>query len=161
MVGVKGAGGPPPKRSAQRRRTNTPAAGEPKQAQGITATRPPADPEWHAVAKLWFESLALSGQAIYYQASDWGLAYVLAESISRELNPQPIVVGSGDSAHTELVRVPMKGATLSAFLKGCTGLMVSEGDRRRSALELTTVKPEPDEQTAGVTSMASWKAGTA
>jgi len=158
MPGVKGAGGVPPKRSSQRRRTNTPAAGEPQSAPGIEAIAPDADPDWHPVATLWFDSLKTSGQAHFYQASDWGIAYVLAESISRELNDQPMVVGSGDSAHVELVKMPMKGATLSAFLKGCTGLMVSEGDRRRAALELTAAKKQEEQATAAVTSMASWKA---
>ncbi len=161
MPGVKGSGGPPPKRSSQRRRTNTPAAGEPIKAAGAEVVEAPAgDPEWHPVALRWFESLAGSGQSKFYEPSDYAQAFVLAEAISRELSPQPIVVGSGEWATVQMHEMPMKGATLSAFLKGCTDLLVSETSRRRAALELqrpatqaTTDEPAP------VTSLASWKAG--
>lgn len=137
MAGVKGSGGPPPKRSDQRRRANAPARGEPTKAAGAKkVTRPRVDPKWHPVAKRWFESLAGSGQAQFYEPSDWATAYLLAESISRELHPQPIVVGKGADAEVQMVTLPPKGTALAAWLKGMTALMVTEGDRRRAALEL-------------------------
>lgn len=158
MPGVKGAGGPPPKRSDHRRRANTPAAGEPTKADGKETVPPPPGDGWHPTAKLWYLSLGESGQAAFYQASDWGLAYVLAESISRELNPRPIVIGKGEDAHVEFLAMPVVGATLSAFLKGCTSLMVAEGDRRRAALELSVPKPAGEQPApAKVTSIASWR----
>lgn len=157
MPGVRGAGGPPPKRSDQRRRKNTPAAGEPTKGEGKPAVQPPAVDGWHSVAKLWYQSLGESGQAAHYQASDWGLAYVLAESISRELNPKPVIDKEGN---VEMVSMPVLGATLSAFLKGCTGLMVAEGDRRRAALELTVPKSSgTGDKPAGVTDIRSWREG--
>jgi hypothetical protein len=101
---------------------------------------PEPDPEWHKAATLWFESLARSGQSVFYTNSDWAAAYVLAESISRELNPQPVVDEDG---HVTMVSYPPKGASLAAWLKGMTALLVTEGDRRRAALEL--VRPDPAE----------------
>lgn len=162
MAGVKGAGGPPPKRSDQRRRRNAPAAGEPESAPGGEVVVPDADPGWHPVALRWFESLKSSGQSRFYESSDWGLAFLLAESMSRELNDQPIVVGKGPDATVEMHKVPPKGASLAAWLKGMTALLVSEGDRRRAALELQRPQPEPrgGEEDGSVTILDSWRTRT-
>lgn len=97
---------------------------------------PLADPEWHPVAAAWFASLADSGQSRFYEPSDWATAVVLAESISRELKPQPLVIGVGKDAVLEMVSMPPKAASVAAWLKGMTALLATEGDRRRSALEL-------------------------
>jgi hypothetical protein len=106
-------------------------------AAGQVAEAPEPDEDWHPVARRWFESLGRSGQAAFYQASDWETAWVLAESISRELKPQPMVVGKGDAAEIEWVSLPPKGASLAAWLKGFTALLATEGDRRRARVELT------------------------
>ena len=160
MAGVKGSGGPPPKRSDQRRRTNK-TAGEERKANATRGERgecviPGADESWHPIAKQWFEALKSSGQRAEFESSDWATAAVLAEAVSRELNPQPVVDKDGN---VTFVSAPMKGATLSAFLKGCTALLVTEGDRRRAAIELQRPQPADEAQPADVTSLASWKAG--
>lgn len=145
-----GERGPTPKRSDQRRRSNTPAAGEPTFAPaGEDVVVPQGDPDWHPVALRWFESLEPSGQSHFYEPSDWATAYVIAESISRELKPQPLVIGRGEDAQIEWVAQPPKGASLAAWLKGMTALMVTEGDRRRAALELQA-PPQDDEGGADV-----------
>lgn len=134
MAGVPGAGGVPPKRDAQRRRSNAPALGEATAAPGAAVVEvPEADPEWHPVALRWFESLAKSGQSVFYEPSDWLTAFMLAESMSRELKPQTVVDKEGN---VHMVSLPPKGASLAAWLKGMTTLMVTEGDRRRARLEL-------------------------
>lgn len=124
--------GPPPKRDAQRRRHNTPAAGPAEQVpvDGVVAAPPPRR-GWHPVAKAWYESLGRSGQARYYEPSDWATATLIAESISRELKPQPVKVGET----VEMVECPPKGASMAAWLRGMTSLMVTEGDRRRARVE--------------------------
>ena len=148
MPGVKGAGGPPPKRDAERRRSNDPALGPATVADGAAdVVVPDADPDWHPVARMWFESLAGSGQSVFYEPSDWATAYVVAESISREFGGQPIVVGSGKDATVEMHNLPPKGASLAAWLKAMTSLMVTEGDRRRLRLELA--RPPADEESGG------------
>lgn len=148
MPGVKGAGGPPPKRDAERRRANDPALGAATVAPGAAeVVVPPPDPEWHPVARMWFESLAGSGQSVFYEPSDWATAYMIAESMSRELGSQPVVVGSGKDATVEMHKLPPKGASLAAWLKAMTSLMVTEGDRRRLRLELA--RPVADGEPEG------------
>jgi hypothetical protein len=158
MAGVKGAGGPPPKRSDQRRRRNTPAAGDAETvADSFDVVVPPEGDAWHEVAKVWYRGLASSGQSVFYTSSDWATAYLLAESISRELKPQPIVVGSGESREVEMHELPPKGASLAAWLKGMTALLVTEGDRRRAALELQRPKPAEAEEAGSVSSLDAWR----
>jgi hypothetical protein len=95
----------------------------------------PADEKWHPVAKQWYESLARSGQRIYYQPSDWAIAYVLAESLSLDMKPQFVGINE-ETGEVMMERIPLKGASLAAYLKGFTALLATEGDRRRLALEL-------------------------
>lgn len=144
MPGVPGSGGPPPKRSDQRRRRNKPDTPVTAAAGAARVTVPAADKEWHPVARRWYLSLRQSGQSAFYQPSDWATAYLIAEAMSRELNPQPMVVGRGDEASVEMVSLPPKGASLAAWLKAMTTLMVTEGDRRRLRLELS--RPEEGEE---------------
>lgn len=140
--------GPVPKRSDQRRRRNKtePVAKAPSSGG---AKPPPADAKWHPVAKRWFQSLEKSGQSRFYEESDWATAYLLAESISRELHPQPMVVGRGEHAEIEMVSLPPKGASLAAWLKAMSSLLVTEGDRRRARLELEAApQADPAEEAA-------------
>lgn len=155
MPGIPGAGGPPPKRSDQRRRTNSP--GTQTAPAGDEPTIPDADLEWHPVARMWFQSLACSGQSQFYEASDWATAYLIAEAMSRELNPQPIVIGRGESAEVEMHNLPPKGASLAAWLKAMTSLLVTEGDRRRLRLELERQGPAESEGGADVSELDEYR----
>jgi hypothetical protein len=131
--------GPPPKRDAERRRRNrkdvetTTVKVDELIAQPVEI--PEAPEHWHETATYWFESLARSGQAVFYEPSDWSLAYILAENLSRELKPQVIGLHP-ETGEIQMATVPMKGASLNAMLKGMTALMVAEGDRRRLSIEL-------------------------
>lgn len=130
-----GTRGPVPKRSNQRRRRNEPETPVTKADGAPKVEIPAADSKWHPVAKRWFESLASSGQMAFYQASDWATAYLVAESMSRDLKPQPIGVDE-ETGKPVVAVIPLKGASLTAYLKAFTALMVTEGDRRRLGLEL-------------------------
>lgn len=137
-----GTRGPAPKRDAERRRTNEKAL--PTTTVDIAAlakeevTIPEANGDWHPVAINWYESLPRSGQAVFYEPSDWATAYVLAETLSRELSPQPVMSTDPQTGEVtiEWIKMPIKGASLTAILKGMTALMVTEGDRRRLSIEL-------------------------
>lgn len=96
---------------------------------------PPPNPTWEPAAKEWYLSLHESGQAIFYEPSDWATAWIMAESISRDLAPQFVAIAE---ATGEVIRerVPLKGASLGAYLKGFTQLMATEGERRRLRIEL-------------------------
>lgn len=129
-----GARGRVPKRSDQRRRTNSP---EPEKVELPPAdvTVPEPDGKWHEVAVAWYSSLKDSGQSKFYEASDWATAYLIAENISRELKPQVVSVVE-ETGEPVWASVPMKGATLGAYLKAMSTLLVTEGDRRRAGVEL-------------------------
>lgn len=131
MPGVKGAGGPPPKRQSQRRRVNKPEMPIETAKDGELVV-PRAKRTWHPIAKLMYASLAKSGQSVFYTSSDWAAAYVMCESMSREFKPQPIAVGD----EVVMVELPPKAAAQTAWSKTLSGLMATEGDRRRLRLEL-------------------------
>lgn len=129
--------GPVPKKDGQRRRRTEPAKGPATVAPGKPVTMPPPDPAWYPPMARWYESLAASGQSEFYASSDWMTAWVAADSMSRELLPQPLVVDK----EIRMVSLPPKAATFAAWLKACSALMATEGDRRRLRLELTASKP--------------------
>lgn len=136
--------GPVPKRSDQRRRRNkpvTPIVTAPGQPMVVA---PPADEGWHLIARDWFESLAKSGQSRFYEPSDWATARLIAESISRDLKPQ-FVAMSEATGKPLYEAIPMRGASLAAYLKAMTALLVTEGDRRRVRVEL---EREPHDDSA-------------
>lgn len=156
-----GARGPAPKRDAERRRRNQREVAtttlRPDQIAGAEVEIPAADESWHPVAIQWYESLQKSLVATFYEPSDWALAYTLGEQLSRELKPQ--VVGVNDEGEPVFAKVPMKGASLSAILKGFSQLMVSEADRRRLSIEVERSRAEADTEDAGVTNISSRRAG--
>lgn len=138
-----GTRGPVPKRTDQRRRTNEPMLPVAKASGARKVAVPRADAKWHPVAKRWYEALAKSGQVTFYEPSDWATAFLIAESMSRDLNPQFVgITEKGDLAYES---IPLKGASLGAYLKAMASLLVTEGDRRRLQIELD--RPEPSAPT--------------
>jgi hypothetical protein len=130
-----GARGPVPKRSTQRRRMNKPKTPVTKAKGATRIPIPRADPKWHPAARRFYAALNESGQAAFYEPSDWQLAWLTAESISRDLKPQVIGVNEQTGKPVFAV-VPLKGASLQAYLKAFSALLLTEGDRRRAGLEL-------------------------
>jgi hypothetical protein len=142
-----GSRGPVPKRHAER--LGHRAKGEKKPEQATVLARrvpaPPADPDWHPYAAAWFNSLASSGQSVFYEPSDWTTAYILAEQVSRELKPK--VVGIDQKFGRAIIEeAPISGPSLNAFLKGITSLLGTEGDRRRAQLELSRQGEDAQEE---------------
>jgi len=138
--------GPPPKKDAERRRRNK----TPEATGGIShipaevvnvdellvgeVEIPVPDEDWHPIATLLYDSVAKSGQVIWMEPSDWAALFLMCESISRDLNPQ--VVGITEQGDVVKDTIPLKGASLSGYLKGMASLMMLEGDRRRLRIEL-------------------------
>src|ERR1700683_73028 len=114
--------GPIPKRSDQRRRRNkTTGAAIVKAPTSSKAPKAPeADTNWHPIALEWFKSLSESGQAQFYEASDWATARYVAEAMSRNLK-----AGARFSA-----------VLFAAVMSGMTELLTTEGARRRARMEL-------------------------
>lgn len=105
------------------------------------------DPDWHPVATKLYGAMRESGQRVYYEPSDWAMAYILCEQITRELNPKfvgfkkiqdgetvtglPVMV---DEEHYEVM--PLAGGSLASILKAMEKLMLSEVDRRKARVEI-------------------------
>lgn len=132
-----GARGPVPKRSQERRRRNV----EGGQVEQVEVGGPVVVPELpdtaSPLARELFEALASSGQAQFYEPSDWWLAKLMAVAVDDYLDGR-------------------KSATKLAEIRAlATELMMSEGQRRRLRLEL--VRDEPEGDSAGVTALDAYR----
>lgn len=99
---------------------------------------PNGDRNWHPIAKRLWDSLKSSGQADFYQNSDWAFAYSLCEDLSYYKK-------SGKRS----------GQMLQTIYSAFERLLVAEGDRRRVRIELT--EPVPEQDTAAVLAIADYK----
>lgn len=137
-----GSRGPVPKRSDQRHghRSKAERAAVDQAPAAAEVKVPPVSEEWHPLARAWYESLGRSGQRVFYEPSDWATARLIAESLSRDLKPQPVGVDK-ETGEAVMAVIPLKGASLAAYLKAMASLLVTEADRRRASIELQ--RPEP------------------
>jgi len=139
-----GTRGPVPKRSEERRRRNAddgPALVQGK--AGAPAELPPLpepDPMWHPIATEWYLSLRDSGQAAFYEPSDWAMARYAAELMSRGLRSDR----------------PPNGQYVAALNSVMASLLTTEGDRRRARIELER-KPAVSVVPASVTAIADYR----
>lgn len=99
---------------------------------------PNADRDWHPIARRLWDSLKTSGQADFYQNSDWAFAYSLCEDISYYKK-------SGKRS----------GQMLQTIYSAFERLLVTEGDRRRVRIELH--EPEPEQDEAAVLAIADYQ----
>ncbi|MER5843698.1 hypothetical protein ABT099_26085 [Streptomyces prasinus] len=124
-----GAHGPIPKRSEERRRRNKDDGPELIQAPSGPPEDLPDLPEpdelWHPIATDWYLSLRESGQAAFYQPSDWAVARYAADLMSKVLLSE---------------RGP-NGQLVAALNSVMSSLLTTEGDRRRARMELERQKP--------------------
>lgn len=114
--------GPAPKRSDQRRRRSSKNENHldtVKAPAGSTVVWPAPDPDWHATARDWYRSLALSGQAQFYEQSDVQLAVFVAQMMS-------------SCCDTDRPSAQMVASVLTAQ----ADLLTSEGARRKARIEL-------------------------
>ncbi|MER5312685.1 hypothetical protein ABT034_33485 [Streptomyces sp. NPDC002773] len=101
---------------------------------------PEPDALWHPIATDWYLSLRDSGQAAFYQPSDWAMARYAAELMSRGLSEDR----------------PPNGQYVAALNSVMSSLLTTEGDRRRVRIELErkqAVKVVP----ASVTAIADYR----
>lgn len=139
--------GPVPKRSDQRRRRNKPeAAPAVVVAMGQQVVKPPTeDRAWHPYAKDWFRALKRSGQAQFYQESDWREAKLVAWLITQELS-SPTGARAG---------------MMDVIFSRADALMTTEGARRRLRVELITPKVTDEAKEATVSIMEQYRADLA
>lgn len=136
MAGKPGSGGPVPKRSDQRRRTNKPNVPIVQApAAVVTVDAPKSDGAWHSLACEWFDSLASSGQAQFFEPSDWAQAKVWAHLLS-----------------VELFKDKPSAMMIAAWASGAGELLTTEGARRRMRIELErVVVSDPGQEHADAT----------
>jgi hypothetical protein len=101
---------------------------------------PDADPLWHPIAADWYLSLRESGQAAFYQPSDWAVARYAADLMSKVLMSE---------------RGP-NGQLVAALNSVMSSLLTTEGDRRRARMELERKKPA-SQGDAGVTVLDDYR----
>lgn len=99
-------------------------------------TIPRADPDWHPIARMLWDSLKKSGQSDFYEQSDWAFAYSLCEDLS--LYKKPSVNRDGEEYFKR------SGQMLQTIYSAMERLLVTEGDRRRVRIELHDAEPEED-----------------
>lgn len=101
---------------------------------------PEPDEMWHPIARDWYLSLRESGQAAFYEPSDWAMARYVAELMSRGLDSD---------------RAP-NGQYVAALNSAMSSLLTTEGDRRRARMELERKKPAGP-QLASVSPLDSYR----
>ena len=125
-----GSRGPLPKRSTERAGHRT-RAEQPDRVHLRTPVRvPPAHRSWHPQAKAWYRALARSGQARYFEPSDWELARLVCELLTRQL-------ASGKP----------QAAVLQTIFAAMQRLGTTEADRRRMGIEVERPEAQAEEAT--------------
>lgn len=102
---------------------------------------PEPDALWHPIAADWYLSLRESGQAAFYQPSDWAVARYAADLMSKVLLSE---------------RGP-NGQLVAALNSVMSSLLTTEGDRRRARMELERQKPGTVQTSASVTAIADYR----
>ena len=101
---------------------------------------PEPDKDWHPIAIRLYEAARNSGQADFYQESDWAILWSLCEDLS--MYKKPLINRDGEEYYKR------SGQMLQTIMSGLTTLLLTEGDRRRVRLEL--MEPEERDEDAEV-----------
>ena len=101
-------------------------------------TVPDPDTDWHPIAMRLYEALRTSGQADFYQNSDWAFAFSVCDDLSHYKRT-----------------AKRSGQMLQSIYSAMERLLVTEGDRRRVRIELQA--PESDKQSASVLAIADYR----
>lgn len=140
-----GARGPVPNRSEDLSRERDANRGDrPEITKGVlrpVVDVPAPDEDWHPIATNLYLSLATSGQADFYQDSDWAMAYSICDDLS--------FYKKNDFKRS--------GQMLQTIYSAMERLLVTEGDRRRVRIELT--EPAQSEEDAALYVLNDYMAG--
>jgi len=98
---------------------------------------PGANPGWHPQARSWYNSLALSGQSEFYEASDWATAVMAAQIYDMFLR----------TYHANL---------LPPFLRLTERLGVTVVDRKRNRIELADPDVSDIDEEAADEAVIAW-----
>jgi hypothetical protein len=107
---------------------------------GTVEAPPLAVEDVHPLAADLYESLKASGQARWYEPSDWARAQLLVWSLSKMLNTgRPSAM------------------LLAALQKDMDALLVSEAERRRVRMEIERGAPDDSAERAKVAQMEAYR----
>lgn len=120
--------GPVPKRSTERRRRNKPATPITKTIGGTVVEVPPTPEGLHPIAARWFESLGESGQAKFYEPSDWLAAEYVATAMTKSLWARKF-----------------SSVLFASVWSAMTDLLTTEGARRKARMEIEREAEEADD----------------
>jgi hypothetical protein len=121
-------------RDRSRKGGNRPAV---TKGQMRAAVVPDADPSWHVAAKQVYDAACTSGQADFYQSSDYAILWSLCGDLS-------VAKSSGR----------LSGQLLATIYGALDSLGLTEGERRKMRIELQPLPtPEADEGEAAVLDM--------
>jgi hypothetical protein len=134
-----GTRGPVPKRSTERRRRNKDSQVETAPPLTLKVAQPAAETSWHPIAREWYESLANSGQAQFFEPSDWHYARYVADVMSRNLKQ----------------RQKFSAVLFASVTSAMNDLLTTEASRRRVRLEIE--RGGDAGEPAGVTAIADYR----
>lgn len=115
-----------------------------KKGQMRPVSIPNAPRDWHPTCRRLWESLKTSGQADFFQNSDWAYAYSILEDFSFQKNAQ----AEGKRMSSE---------TIKTLYGGLDRLMMTEAERRKARVELD--EPDSGEDTKGQAMVRNYKQG--
>lgn len=100
---------------------------------------PEADPDWLPLARSWFNSLKLSGQSDFYEASDWATAVAAAKAYDIFLRTY-------------------NASILATFERMSQRLGATITDRKRSRIELDDPEPQDVDEEEADAAVQGWQA---
>lgn len=153
-VFVVGVRGPVPKDPESRKRRNKPTLDQQLDSVANAPVSMPvvlredverwknreSNPHWHDAAREMWDGLRLSRQSVFYEPSDWALAWSLCEDLSEYKWSER-----------------RNGQILTALMSGFSSLLVSAGDRRRLQVELTGGEDADSGLTPGEAEVLKWE----
>lgn len=139
-----GQRGPIPNRSEDLARPRERNGGERQATAAITQGEmretivPNAPRDWHPIARRVWDAAKTSGQADFYQNSDWAYLYTVCDDLSEYKK-----AGKRSSMMAQVV------------YSALSTLLLTEGDRRRARIEL--MAPTPDTKPAELYAIEAYR----
>lgn len=169
--------GPAPKRAEERERRNKPDGDitqlGPEELKRLPfdvelmVEPPPPGEKWEHGARQVYEATLRDPARMWMGPADWAVHWLLCEDISRNLAPQYVAIKEGgieletgeqvaDSVVRE--RLPLKGASLTAYTKWFGMIGVGEASRLAMRREIT-FHEQPRQELASVTDIVDDREG--
>jgi hypothetical protein len=99
---------------------------------------PEANPNWLPQARSWYNSLRLSGQSDFYEASDWMMAVIAAQAFDTFLRTY-------------------NASILASFVRISERLGVTYSDRTRAGIVLADPAPRDADEDAADAAVIDWQ----